>query len=215
MGMKPMALGAFKQVIRVSVKYQTISIVVLVVFPLIYSIQGADAYVTRGCQAWLFIEVQDAEDAPGMKGATHIIDNFIGRGQCKNQTLANECRENARDRIKACMNDLIESRHQRIAPLTCAPAEGNSVGIQLLGPFLDTRNKRGPDVKFHVDYASCCALAPQATAMTVDLKLHIGGPPDKNPFTAMGALKGCGHSQVLMEDYFTNCTRQRDLGLCR
>lgn len=160
--------------------------------------------IVRGCTARLEVTsapyVGKADRPDRSKERTYPIDQFEGRGSCRNRIRANDCRRRARDSIFRCARDLWNSRWDRDFPDSCYGRGSN--GVHHLGPFPPNRDGNVEDLKFAMERMACCSLHPRYDHLDITLKVRSWGQ------------KRCAGEETLYVGYDADCKRLRSLGWC-
>ncbi|GJM16662.1 MAG: hypothetical protein DHS20C13_19890 [Thermodesulfobacteriota bacterium] len=102
----------YKQLFRNAVLEVGLIVLFLIIGTLIILISSnsAKAEVTRGCKGYFSIDVLTSSKNLTTSNFSKVIDEFEGRGACKNKYHGNTCRERAKDNIFRCANDIWDNR---------------------------------------------------------------------------------------------------------
>ena len=180
----------------------------------------ARAEITRGCKGTLFIDLYDVKGQKTNQYNT-TIDEFEGRGACKNKLEANTCRVRAKDNVFRCATDLWNARWSLIGdpndgnPDSGLPSicQGRNTGAKGIGPY--TKNPHGQffDIKHEMEYQACCKLQPKAKKLK--MKLSVNSTGDKGCGKHQNWMyQPWGETRVLINNYEANCKDLRVHGLC-
>ena len=192
-----------------------VSLALISLFMVVLSSMSARADITRGCKGTFAVEVKNSSG-----DNTILIDEFEGRGACKNKTQANTCRKRAMDNIFRCANDIWDNRwhligdpkdsnHDMVLPPIC---RGDVTGARKVN-FKTNPHGKGTDIKYAMEYYSCCKLKPGAGKL--QLKLNVTSAGDK----------GCGKNRneytgvywerrTIFDGYDVDCKKIIDKGYC-
>lgn len=180
------------------------------------SVVNSHAEVTRGCKGSFNIEVLNASGSDRFQQ----LDEFEGRGACKNKHHGNTCRKRAMDNIFRCGNDIWnnrwnligdpnDGRTDMILPAIC---RGDKTGARKVG-FRTNPFGRGTDIKYSMEYHACCNLQPGADELKLKLTVTSSGD------------KGCGKNRnefskvywekrTLESNYIVDCNKIIEKGYC-
>jgi hypothetical protein len=164
------------------------------------------ANITRSCDAYYFWQTT---------GGTYsgTFATFTGKGGC-GRTVANRCRERARDAAMACMATHWDIRWERRRPEACLNAQGvYGYNIGLPGCTSTATNtcqspkhpvKRG-DIKTRLEVAACCAFdRPNNYKKLRCLKnVHV-----RLQAVTKGGNKYCSKTRTLVGDYLIRDCRK-------
>ena len=180
-------------------------------------VMPVEAEITRGCEGSFILTINYKSG----DSASKALDMFEGRGSCKSKAYANTCRHNAMSSIFLCGKDLWFQRWNLIGnpkddhpdvplPATC---RGDTTGARKVGPFKTNPYGKGTDIKYAMEYSTCCEMQPGAGDLELTLKVWSSGD------------KGCGkdhnnlsgkyfESRTLIDNYKVNCKKLVKQGMC-
>ena len=180
----------------------------------------ARADIYRGCGGFFVIGITGGNGVDSSRGTTATLDNFEGRGQCKNKTQANTCRKRAMDNIFRCANDLWAIRWNLIGdpndgnpdmglPLSC---QGRATGAKDVGPFHKNPFGKLFDIKHAIEYSACCQLQP--TASSLNIGLYVNSVGDKGCGKDFSGYSQYREQRMLEGNYVADCASLRASGMC-
>ena len=191
----------------------------LAIFVLIAPVP-AEADITRGCQGSFDIRVIGG-DITAPSNTRKKLDLFEARGACKNTAQANTCRSRAKDNVFRCANELWDRRWNLIGDPKDGNADlglpdiclGRTTGAKKVGPFKENKHGQHFDIKYTIEYNTCCVLQPRSEDL--DVKVTVSSFGDK----------GCGKTKssmgntwsewrTLEPSYGVNCKSLRKQGMC-
>ncbi len=177
--------------------------------------QASHAEITRGCEGNFILEIVN-RSGDTLKN----LDQFEGRGACKNTAHANTCRKRAMDNIFRCANDIWtyrwnligdpkDNNTDMILPAIC---RGDKTGARKVG-FKTNPHGKGTDIKHAMEYYACCKMQPGAG--TLILKLDVVSTGDKGCGKNYNKLGRFYHERrTLIDDYKASCPAVIKSGIC-
>jgi hypothetical protein len=178
---------------------------------------AADIY--RGCAGFFDLRVVGGSGVDNSRPATKNLDQFEGRGQCKNTAQANTCRVRAKDNVFRCANDLWAVRWNLLGdpndgkwdgglPLSC---QGRATGAKGVGPFKQNPFGQHFDIKYEIEYAACCEMQPTANLLNLSISVSTVGDKGCGNDKAFGAYR---EQRTLESNYVADCKSLRKQGMC-
>jgi len=172
------------------------------------TVGDAAAREWRGCSAAIQIVAE---------GKLSTLWQFEGRGSCKSNARANDCRRAARDAIANCVRTAWDERWSRKLPGQCAPGSESGSSRPFVKGILDTDFGRGrgsegdQDFKWAVEHAACCFLHPNGGRIQVRVGANTSGDTGcRSPATFTEG----SFDLPLEPDYQVDCQSVRDKGYC-